>query len=271
MKDDDDRYEFDDDENEESRSIFSATWFRVVLATVAVGVIAAVGLPYMLGSGTSAPEKTASVPPPLLDTKPAASLAPSPAGPDAPGALVTVTPPSGSPAPAPALAPLAPATSVGPERSAAPARSPVPSSPPPARPVVAEAPRPAPDVAPAPRAKPDERVASRVQAKPTASKPPAQVRAAAAAKPSSVKGAATRKAYYVQVGTFKDPAAARRLAAKLRDQKPAVASRPVTIADSSDRLSRVRVGPFPDRAAAVSTVRTLQGQGFKPFVVNYGA
>ena len=266
MKDDDDRYELDDDENEESRSIFSATWFRVVLATVAVGVIGAVALPYMLGSGTSAPEKTASAPPPLLDTKPAASLATPP--PEGSGPRVSVTPPtpggsavtapgseSGRPEPAPAAAPPP-----APAKASAPLKSPSPQS------EVAQAP---------PRPKADaDRPVPRAQAKrPVPPKPAAQVRTASAKPPSakSASATATRKAYWVQVGTFKDPAAAQRLAAKLRDQKHVVASRPVTIADSNDQLSRVRVGPFADRATAASTVRTLQAHGFKPFVVNVGA
>ena len=251
-KDDDDRYDFEDDENEESRSIFSATWFRIVLATVGVGVIAAVALPYLLGGSASAPERSASAPPPLLDTKPAASLVTPPPGTEASGPLVTVTPPPpAAPEPARSLPAAATAPPPAPDRAG-----------------VAEAPRSATEVAPAPRAKTDVvRPAPGVQAKRPAPKPVAHVRPAAA-KPSSVKGApSARKAYWVQVGTFKDPAAARRLAAKLRDQKHAGASRPVTVAGSSDRLSRVRVGPFADRATASTTVRTLQTQGFKPFVV----
>src|SRR5262245_37706411 len=259
-KDDDDRYEFEDDENEESRSIFSATWFRVVLATVGVAVIAAVALPYMLGGSTPTPEKLAGAPPPLLDTKPAASLATSP-GPEPSGPLVSATPPPPStPAVTGSPAATEPSRAVPGAAVAPPA---------PERATVAEAPKPAAEVKPAPR--PRTEMARPVQAKQPAPKPAAQVRHAAS-KPSSAKSApAARKGYWVQVGTFKDPAAAHRLAAKLRDQKHAGSSRPVTVADSSDRLSRVQVGPFADRASASTTVRSLQAQGFKPFVVARGA
>jgi DedD protein len=260
-KDDDDRYEFEDDETEEARSIFSATWFRVVLATVGVGVIAAVALPYLLGGGTPAPEQSVSTPPPLLDTKPAASLATSspPPAPEASGPLVTSSPP-------PPASPPATAT----PRPEPPVATP-PSLSPPAPAAVAGAPKGAPEVASARRARPAvDRTAPRVLAKRPA--PRAVARARGAAPPSSVKGAgATRKAYWVQVGTFKDRAAARRLAAKLRGQKHAGTSRPVTIADTGDRLSRVRVGPFTDRATAATAVRRLQAQGFKPLLVGRGA
>jgi phospholipid transport system substrate-binding protein len=71
--------------------------------------------------------------------------------------------------------------------------------------------------------------------------------------------------YWVQVGAFQNPEAARRLTADLRRR-----NLPVSIgsADPHDgaRLSRVRVGPFSERAAAVTMLRKLEQQGFKPFV-----
>jgi cell division septation protein DedD len=64
----------------------------------------------------------------------------------------------------------------------------------------------------------------------------------------------------VQIGAFQDEARASRVIAQL-------GSAPVTITTAADRLLRLRMGPFPDRAAASSAVRALQQRGFRPFVV----
>jgi phospholipid transport system substrate-binding protein len=63
---------------------------------------------------------------------------------------------------------------------------------------------------------------------------------------------------WVQVGAFRTVDAAAKLVRRL--------SRAVTIATGSDRLARVLVGPFADRAAAASTVRALQASGIAAFI-----
>jgi hypothetical protein len=50
----------------------------------------------------------------------------------------------------------------------------------------------------------------------------------------------------------------------------ASASAAASAAPSSDGLYRVRVGPFDDRAAAMSTLRELQQRGYTPFIARAG-
>jgi phospholipid transport system substrate-binding protein len=75
--------------------------------------------------------------------------------------------------------------------------------------------------------------------------------------------------YWVQVGAFKNPEAARRLASLLLDREAPVA-RPCVIvvegASADTMLVRVRVGPFSDRSEAVSKLREIQARGHKPFI-----
>ena len=66
--------------------------------------------------------------------------------------------------------------------------------------------------------------------------------------------------YWVQVGAFKDETVASRVIAQL-------GSTAVTIATAADSLLRLRLGPYPDRTTAISTVRSLQDRGFQPFVI----
>lgn len=70
----------------------------------------------------------------------------------------------------------------------------------------------------------------------------------------------TARAYWVQVGAFQDEFRASRLIAQLGSLR-------TTIAPAADSLLRVRVGPFPDRAAAVAAARELEQRGFRPFIV----
>jgi cell division protein FtsN len=49
----------------------------------------------------------------------------------------------------------------------------------------------------------------------------------------------------------------------------AVTRRPAPSA-SGDTLYRVRVGAFPDRTAAVSTLKELEAKGYKPFIARGG-
>ena len=73
-------------------------------------------------------------------------------------------------------------------------------------------------------------------------------------------------AYWVQVGAFRSPEAARRLAAVLAEEEPP-SSRSVVSSWAADLLvTRVRVGPFPDRWEAVAAAREMEARGHKPFI-----
>jgi outer membrane biosynthesis protein TonB len=184
-----------EDEDEAPRSIFSALWFRGLLAVLILGVLAAVAVPYMLDFATtpalkSPPEKTA--------TASAPAPAPAPQVPTAaPAAPVTAAPV----APAPAAPRPEPAVS-------APAQ--VKPEPPPTRSEPAAA-RPV-------QATPVKRSAVTAKA---AEPQKASAKAVVTSKgPATAEGAAapTSGPYWVQVGAFKDPETALRLAARLREQ-----------------------------------------------------
>jgi cell division protein FtsN len=66
--------------------------------------------------------------------------------------------------------------------------------------------------------------------------------------------------YWVQVGAFRDVQTAARLAGRLLGDHWSVGIVP------GQSLTRVRVGPFTERAEAVSTLRALTLRGFRPFV-----
>ena len=70
----------------------------------------------------------------------------------------------------------------------------------------------------------------------------------------------TANAYWVQIGAFQDESRASRLIERLGSFR-------TTIAAAADSLVRVRVGPFPDRTAAISASRELARRGFRPFIV----
>ena len=111
--------------------------------------------------------------------------------------------------------------------------------------------------------------------------------------PSAASPAAENRAYWIQVGAFKDHEAAKRLAGRLRQQNyrveesPARADERETVGGApsasspsrgsasdeydvfvggGDVLHRVRVGPYADRAAATSALKALEGKGYKPFI-----
>jgi cell division septation protein DedD len=70
----------------------------------------------------------------------------------------------------------------------------------------------------------------------------------------------------VQVGAFRSPEAARRFAALLAEEEPA-SSRFVVESWAADvLLTRVRVGPFPDRWEAAAAAREMEARGHKPFI-----
>lgn len=69
----------------------------------------------------------------------------------------------------------------------------------------------------------------------------------------------TATSYWVQVGAFRNPDAAGRLANRLHEQN-------LVLSQGPELLSRVRVGPFSDRAEALSKLLDLRAKGYKPFI-----
>ncbi len=169
------------------RSIFAATWFRAVLVLIVLGVVGAVAVPYILDA-MNAPKSgaTAKLPTPM----------PQPVKPPLPA----------SAPPGPAVATPAPP----------PAATPAPPSAPPTSTAVTPTPAP-PTLTDKPSDTKDQKVA--------ATTPPETPKAEAKAKPAPTKTAvklappAARGQWFVQVGAFKDAGTAKKVAAKLREQK----------------------------------------------------
>jgi phospholipid transport system substrate-binding protein len=99
-------------------------------------------------------------------------------------------------------------------------------------------------------------------AAPRLAKPPARVSPPALAS----SPAATR--YWVQVGAFKSEERAVRVAEELRSLGMPASSGSLTSVPghAAGALARVRVGPFPTRAAALSKLRELAALGYAPFI-----
>ncbi len=252
-------------DTEPRRSIFASLWFRVLLVVILLGVAGVLAVPYVLDVMNPPPPK------PMAVGTPASPALPLPA-----------------PAPAPESAqnpPVAPGPS---------------------------APAPAPAAAPATK---EEKQTER----PKTTKPEKQP-ARRTAKASAPSAAAGSGAYWIQVGAFKNADAARRLAARLREQNypvlesstsggadrapsappasgavsdkydvfvvggspdlaaeglkvqvrrsgaPASATAAPAGSAGGEVLYRVRVGPYPDRAAATSAQKELEGKGYRPFI-----
>jgi hypothetical protein len=206
----DDR-DLDDQEPEEHyegspRSIFSALWFRVVLVVIGLGIIGALAVPYVLEWVNPQPPKTTVLKPTPPAAKPPAQSAPA-------------TPPAAVPA---APAPTAPST---PPASAA-TRAPAPAPPPAvAKPAAPPAPAPAPMMAQGEQPKPP--------------------RARRAAKPAVAKAPAAGGAWFIQVGAFREPERARKLAVTLREQKFSVDESSAT----PEQEGRAKAAPPPPAAA----------------------
>src|SRR5437899_2394656 len=287
-------------DTEPRRSIFASLWFRVLLVVILLGVAGVLAVPYVLDVMNPPPPK------PMAVGTPASPALPLPA-----------------PAPAPESAQVAPGPS---------------------------APAPAPAAAPATK---EEKQTER----PKTTKPEKQP-ARRTAKASAPSAAAGSGAYWIQVGAFKNADAARRLAARLREQNypvlesstsggvdrapsappasggavsdkydvfvvggspeditvklsakglstepardgvvvkpslplrdaialskdlaaeglkvrgrragaPASATAAPAGSAGGEVLYRVRVGPYPDRAAATSAQKELEGKGYRPFI-----
>jgi hypothetical protein len=173
----------EDFEDDAPRSIFAATWVRVVLVVLVLGVIGAVAVPYVLDVAHEGVAKTTS-------TSPGAPSVASP--PTAPSVTARpAVPPSAATTPAAAPSPLV-STPV-----------PAPAPKPPA--VVAQATKPEPAKKPEPSAPPAKKEPSLAAEK--------------AAQPAPTRAKAVEGGdYFVQVGAFKDAETAKRVATRLRDQ-----------------------------------------------------
>ncbi|MFZ5876309.1 MAG: SPOR domain-containing protein [Nitrospirota bacterium] len=98
---------------------------------------------------------------------------------------------------------------------------------------------------------------------PVSAAPP---RATPSAKTAERKGAVSRKAYTVQVGSFQDRKSAERLATKVRRYQYTVSVNRVVLPDSAVRY-RVRVGSFATRDDALKVAEILKKkERVEPFV-----
>jgi cell division septation protein DedD len=222
------------DEEESPRSIFSATWFRVVLVVLAVGVVGAVSVPYVLDVVNPPGAAVAPAPP-----RPAASAPPAPqASMPAPVAPAPSTPSSA-------------ASSEGARPTAAPEK-PAATAAEPAKPDKPETAKPSP-ATPAAKKEPAVATPKREPAEKPAVKSPApaeRVAAARAAEPARPRATESGE-FFVQVGAFKDAETARRVAARLREANyhVDVSSTRVGGAPSASPRATPRVTgpPGPDR------------------------
>ncbi len=211
----------DFDEEEAPRSIFSATWFRVVLVLLGIAVIGVVAVPYVLDVVNPPVE-----PPKVVTAPPTPSPTPAPA---APRPTVSATPPATPPSSTAAAAPASPETA---KPSASP---PAPKTTPPA--AIAEAPKSAP-----PARKESARETPRSDA---------TTKSAVTEKTAPKKAAAAPRAtdsgdYFVQVGAFKDQAMAMNVAARLRQQNYSVVESVVRVGGAA----RARRGLAPDASSS---------------------
>jgi cell division protein FtsN len=91
--------------------------------------------------------------------------------------------------------------------------------------------------------------------------PPKMVAAAATApRPVVAQRVARAKAYWVQVGAFKNAELAMRLAAALSEYTVSL------IAAPDQPLMRVLIGPFTDRTAASAKLQEVQSRGYPAFI-----
>jgi cell division septation protein DedD len=204
-------------EESQRRTMFATTWFRAVVVVVVLGVVAAVAVPYVL--------ETMSPPTPVV-RPPGTAKAPPPA-PPAPVVTPTPTSPALDVAAAPAAEKKEMANPVltPPPRSAAPPKTETAA---PAPPRASEAARPETRRKPAP-------------------KKTAEARPAAKAEPATTVGGESG-GWWVQVGAFRDPAAAKRIAAELRGAQFRVEESVTRIGEAGAAPAPApRAQPGPDR------------------------
>jgi cell division septation protein DedD len=180
-----DDHEYDDErfEDEGRRSIFSALWFRAILVVIVLGVVAAVAVPYVLEIANQPAPKTTAL------GKPEMTPAPAPAAPAPPPVAST---------------PVAPAPM--PEKSPAPEK-----------PSAMDKPATSENPAPTGMTPATESSKSAAAGKTTMATPNEQPASRAPRVTSPSSGAPGD--YFVQVGAFKNPDTAKKVAARLREQK----------------------------------------------------
>ena len=233
------------------RSIFAATWFRVVLVVIVLGVVGAVAVPYVL-DWMNPPPRSASAP--TSPMVPESSTAPPPSPADKPafdksGSETASDEKSGADKkkdstllPAPGASPGTPGAS-RPEpkaeskpRTAPSAKTPEPKS---AAKASSESKATTPPA--------DVKRKSPTGASESATKPsPPRQAAAKATSPAPVTGGAP---YWVQVGAFKEPEAAKRVASKLRDENFKV----------EESVKRIAAGAASPTAKAPTTSSATSG------------
>jgi hypothetical protein len=241
MADMNDRHQGNDDLFDETapRSIFAATWFRAVLVLIVLGVIGAVAVPYILDAmNAPKPSATAKLPTPVpLPSKPPTPppVTATPTPPTAPpGIAATPTPPPVA-APAPSTAAPVTPTPAPPSLSDKPSDAKLADTKP-AEPRLGDS---KPGDMKLSESKPSETklgdtkpsaakdAAVAATAPPDASKPAPKTTAPAATKSAAAKTTKPGdRQWYVQVGAFKDPATAKKVAAKLREDNYTVEESP---------------------------------------------
>jgi phospholipid transport system substrate-binding protein len=95
----------------------------------------------------------------------------------------------------------------------------------------------------------------------TAAVPSAPSERPRAPKPVVARASEAPAAFWVQVGAYRNPALAGRVAERVKGEIMLAPSQA-----AGDPLLRVRVGPFGNRALAVARLRNLQKLGYHPFV-----
>ena len=99
------------------------------------------------------------------------------------------------------------------------------------------------------------------------SAPVVTVKQAATRASSSTVQHAAASGFWVQVGAYRDTAAAGRVARQVNGEILVVAEPSSGGAHTTESpLLRVRVGPFVERTQALSKARDLQALGYKPFI-----
>ena len=183
-----DDHGYDDErfEDEGRRSIFSALWFRAILVVIVLGVVAAVAVPYVLEIANQPTPKTTALGKPEMTPAPAPVAPPTPPVASAP---MTPAAPEKSPTVDKPSAMDRPATSES---------APTPMTP------ATEKPTPAP---------------KKFESSKSASSTPKEPSASPASRTSAAPSPTGPGDYFVQVGAFKNPDTAKKVAARLREQK----------------------------------------------------
>jgi phospholipid transport system substrate-binding protein len=209
--------------------------------------------------------------PPLIAPSPIPRAPIEPASAAPPGAPVPVAVAPATPPPA-AKAPDVPPPPVAPPPPVVPAPPPLATAPPLSPPGVTpvEPPRAAPPPAAVGRPEPVVVAVATPPPPPAPPREPAPARALAKRATPDLAPSARGRApsYWVQLGAFKTADAAVALVTRLGNEDITIVTEPPSAnGHGSEPLFRVRVGPFPDHARAVTKLRDLRRAGFESFVV----